>query len=139
VRLYLGGQCIGIPEFGTDGFDQAAFDLRGMGHEVFNPIDHDRSIGFDATGLQGTYAEIGEHGVDRRALLMADIAWIMQYSEGMVALTNWVNSPGARMEIALHQGIYLPVWELPDFLQYGPNALKLRPLVSNGKEAVLNT
>ena len=130
MKLYLGGKMLGIPEFGFEFFDDAAVILRSLGHEVFSPAEHDRANGFDPKGMAGTYADMNSNGFNRRAALAADMAWIAEHSEGMVAIENWPDSPGAKAEITFHHALYLPVWELNEFIRFGVVAPRIPPLVT---------
>lgn len=132
MRLYLGGKMVGVPGLGFGLFDHAAATLRSMGHEVFNPAEYDRQSGYEPGPLeQGTYEDTPEF--NRTKALLDDVTWILTESEGMVALENWVASPGTRMEIAAHQAVFKPVWEYIDFVQYGDKAMTLNPLMYAGK------
>jgi hypothetical protein len=115
MRLYLGGQMRGIPDFGHSLFDEAEKALTGLGHEVFNPAAWDR--------------EHDTVSADVRICLSADMAWILAHSEGMVAIDNWPNSLGAQCEIQLHHAIGLPVWELMDFVQWDIHAPTIPALI----------
>ena len=137
MKLYLGGKMCDVPGFGFKAFDDAAFNIRGMGHVVFNPAERDRDTGFTPHHSASTLAYLKKVGFDRRAALWADLNWIMTQSEGMVALENWPNSPGTRAEIAAHQSIFLPVWEYLDFMELGIEAPTLNPLLPGGKNGVL--
>jgi hypothetical protein len=130
MNLYLGGKMIGVPEFGAELFNDAAAQLRALGHEVFNPVDHDTDVGFNTAGLDGTWEDMTVQGFDRRKALAFDMAWIAEHSEGMVALDNWADSPGARAEVAFHQALFLPVWELDDFLAEGVVAAQVSRLIA---------
>lgn len=130
MRLYLGGKMLDVTNFGAHLFDAAARQLRALGHDVFNPADHDRDLGFDPDGLQGTHADMAAQNFNRRAALAFDMAWIAEHSEGMVCLDNWVTSPGAKAEVAFHQALYLPVWELNDFLVYKEQAIQVPRLIA---------
>ena len=134
MYLYLGGKMVGLPGLGFGEFDMAATTLRKRGHTVFNPADHDRQCGFNPDeDYLGTYVDIDKSGFSRKAALRADFDWIFSTSQGMVALENWPSSPGTRFEIAAHQSIFLPVWELGDFLAFGTSAPVLLPLLYGGK------
>ena len=128
MRLYLGGKMIGRPGFDFTVFDKAAKAIRALGYEVFNPAERDRAVGFDPEGTDGSYDEVIRQGFNRREALGADVSWIAERSEGMVALPTWRRSPGTKAEIALHQGLYLPVWELSDFLAEETSAQQIPPL-----------
>ena len=127
MRLYIGGQMIGKPGFAASDFNDLAAELRARKHEVFNPAERDESVGLKTDKANGTAAELKAQGFDRRAALAVDTAWITAHSEGMVALPSWPDSPGTKAEIALHQGLYLPVWERDDFLLNGPEGAKPIP------------
>lgn len=132
MRLYLGGKMVGIPGLGFKDFDLAAAALRYQGHVVFNPAEYDRKSGFVPEDSDlGTYEDTP--AFNRTRALLDDVTWILTQSEGMVAFENWVDSPGTRLEIAAHQSIFLPVWELGEFLEYGQKAPTLKPLIYGGK------
>jgi Domain of unknown function (DUF4406) len=132
MYLYLGGKMVGIPGLGFEAFDEGAALLRILGHTVFNPADHDRDNGFDpGNEYLGTYADIDASGFNRREALRADLNWIMLNSQAMILVDeNWVTSPGTIAEIAAHQSIFLPVFMLTDFLQFGMESPQIPPLVA---------
>lgn len=109
MKLYLAGPMRGYPLHNFPAFDQAAEILRERGeHEVINPADHDRSIGFD------------EHTEDipietLRAMMRWDLARIMEV-EAVVFLPGWKQSKGACMERALAYYLGLPCY---DFVPHG--------------------
>lgn len=124
---------IGVPGFGFTDFDLTAEILRGLGHEVFSPAEKDRAEGFKPTLNQSSYQDVLDMGFDRAGALWADLDWIFHRpSDGMVVLPSWPDSPGTKLEIAAHQALYLPVWELEEFLISQEFAPKLAPLLSGG-------
>jgi hypothetical protein len=129
MRLYLGGKMRNIPDFGFEFFDEAAMSLRALGYEVFNPAEGDRAAGFKHKGTAGTDAEMNSQGHTRASRMAVDMAWIAQRSEGMIAIENWPDSPGAKAEISFHHALSLPVWELNEFLRFGVQAPLVAPLV----------
>jgi hypothetical protein len=133
MKLYLGGKMIGVDGFGFGYFDSAARSLRARGHVVFNPAERDRGVGFHPDGMAGTHEELANVGFNRREALTADMVWIGENSEGMVCLPNWADSPGTKAEMTFHHGLYLPVWELTDFIKFGIDAKQIPPLVSLDK------
>lgn len=133
MKLYLGGKMVGVPGLGFQAFDDAALNVRRMGHEVFNPADHDRANGINPDPHDKGSYEIEVKGFSRRDCLTADLDWIMRESDGMVVLENWPESPGAKAEIAAHQSLFLPVWEYLDFIEYGTDAPTLNSLLPGGK------
>lgn len=129
MKLYLGGKMVGIPGYGFKDFDDAAAKIRALGYEVFNPAERDRSVGFKGEEADGSFEHMERVGFSRRDALATDLDWIAHNSDGMVCLANWRKSPGAKAEIALHQGLFLPVWELADFLADETAAPTLPPLM----------
>jgi nucleoside 2-deoxyribosyltransferase len=115
MRLYLGGQMRGLPDFGHALFDEAEKFLTSLGHEVFNPARYDRD--HDTVSA------------DVRICMAADMAWISAHSQGMILLENWRSSLGAKAELAFHHALGLPVWEFTDFYAFGPTAPKVAMLV----------
>lgn len=128
MRLYLANKMMGIAEFNFPWFDRSAALLRAVPSvtEVFNPAEEDRKLGFDATGLAGTEEEAAAQGFNRRSTLGMDWAWIAANSEGCIIGPQWHLSSGARSEVACHQALGLPVWDLEEFLLYWnePQALE---------------
>lgn len=125
--LYLGNKMVGIPFFNAPWFDNTAIHLRSLPGvaAVFNPADEDRRSGFDPMLCPNGSAEEGEAGgFDRRRALGADWLWISSYSNGLVVGPDWKRSTGTLSEIACHQALGLPVWELDKFFY----------LIENGRD-----
>ncbi len=99
MRVYIAGPMRGLPEFNFPAFDEAAAPLRAAGHEVFSPADHDRSTGFDPTGLSGN-EPLTDLGFDLRAALNTDLEWITTQADAVFLLDGWESSSGARAELA---------------------------------------
>lgn len=125
MRLYLAGPMTGYPEFNFPAFLSAAEMLRGEGHDVFCPAEHDLKEGFDPTGLAGEPWEMHELGYSLRQALGADLAWITSQAEGLVVLNGWSRSKGAVAEVATAQALSLPVWEFGQFVTFGQLAPKV--------------
>ena len=91
MRIYLSGPMSGIEDNNRPAFRAAAVELRGMGHEVYNPADH---------GLTLSYREY----------LTMDMVWIGRKAEAIAMLPGWLSSPGAQAEyafaVALNLGLY---------------------------------
>ena len=111
----------GYPEFNHPAFLEGAKKLRELGHEVFCPAEHDLKWGFRPTGLKGTVEEMESSGFSLRDALWADLNWLTQMANAVVVLPGWGKSPGAVAEVATAQALSLPVWELCDFLEFGPH------------------
>ena len=76
----------GYPRFNFDAFDEAAAELRGRGHTVYSPADHDREMGFDPDGPEPTREQMNQMlEWDLVHVCRADAIWLLpgwQYSEG---------------------------------------------------------
>ena len=117
-NLYLGNKMVGIPYFNAPWFDKTAIHIRSLPGvaSVFNPADEDRRSGFDPMLCpNGSEEEATLLGFDRRRALGADWLWISTYSNGLVIGPDWERSTGTMSEIACHQALGLPVWEVSEF------------------------
>ena len=112
MRIYLAGPMSNIPYFNYPAFDAEAKRLRDLGHEVFNPAEHDiASHGADISNPTGSEAQaVEEYGFDRRAALKAGLAWICDNADAIVLLPGWENSTGAKAERALAYALNLRVY-----------------------------
>jgi hypothetical protein len=94
----------GVPHFNYPAFDKAAGMLRGLGHTVFSPADHDRvkwgaEIGLSETG---DVAEITEQiGFDLRQAMIDDLTYVAFHADAVVLLPGWEDSDGAQAESML--------------------------------------
>lgn len=101
----------GIKDFNFPAFHQAAFQLRMLGHEVFNPAERDeakygRDIGKSDTGNP---ADAEAKGFDLRDALATDLDWICRHADGIYMLKGWENSKGATAERATAIALALEV------------------------------
>ena len=135
MKYYLGNKMTGIPFFNAPWFDKTAENLRRWrkpeGDEFFNPVDGNRERGMDPMLYPDGIRQGGtpyRPDAMLRIELGADWAWIAKHSDGMIAGPLWRRSPGTISEIACHQALRLPVWELDDFVQWGLGAYPLLPL-----------
>lgn len=133
MRLYEAGPMSSVPEFNHPAFNNAAFLLRSMGHEVFNPAEHDVANGFNTEGLSGDPEEAKALGFSLREALCADLQWLTRYAQGVVLLEGWEFSKGACAEVGAAQAIGIPCWEFWDFWSHGLSAvqvgLEMKPVV----------
>lgn len=118
-KVYLANKMTGIPYFNAPWFDSSAAVLRSLPSvgEVFNPADHDRQMGFKPDKCPyGEPQEMTVQGFDPRLALKADYNWICEFSDALIVGKRWPDSPGTISEIAVHQALGLPAWELNVFL-----------------------
>lgn len=103
MRLYISGG-ISIDPNGYKAKFQAAEDaLRAAGYDVVNPARNPVIPGW-------TWLDY----------MRVDIAQIAQNCDGIALLHDWEQSPGARVERTLCEGLGLPVGDLEDWV--GPAA-----------------
>lgn len=116
MRVYVAGPMRGYDAFNFPAFDRAAERLRGMGHEVCNPADHDREV--YGEGISPETAEGLEF--DLRGALAFDLDWIARNADAVAVLPDWWKSRGARAEVALAHALDIPVvmWNSNGF-RYG--------------------
>jgi len=100
TRLYLAGPMTGIKYFNAPAFADAAFRLRLVGYEVFNPAENDIANGIELGKFDGT-EKLSDHGFSLRDILKQDLSWICDNAEGIAVLYGWEKSRGAQAEIAL--------------------------------------
>lgn len=117
TRLYMAGPMTGIPQFNFPAFDRAASDLRARGYEIVSPAELDDPVDRAAalaspdgsalsygTGVKKSWGEF----LARDVKLIADDG-----IEGVVVLTGWENSRGARLETFVANALCgLPVFRI---------------------------
>ena len=134
MRIYIAGKMRGIADFNFPAFDQAAEELRTLGHECFNPADNDRAVGFDGLGWTGLET-LEDRQFDLRAALATDLEYIARFADAICVLPGWETSKGARAEVALAHALDVPVAPLRAFsrdhidlgLAVDVEVLRLRP------------
>jgi len=99
MKVYTAGKMTGRINFGFEHFDRVAKDYLARGFEVVNPADHDRSLGFEGMGMEGTPEELVAFGFDGNSAILWDLQQIAD-CDGVVLLRGWENSAGARVELA---------------------------------------
>lgn len=101
MRLYLAGPMTGIPQFNFPAFDDTAMVLRAEGYEIVSPAEMDdpetRRIALTSPdGAPGSGSANGETWGD---FLARDVKLIADGGvDGVVVLTGWERSRGARLE-----------------------------------------
>ena len=81
IRLYLAGPMTGLPEFNYPAFNAEAARLRALGYEVENPAEN--PLPADAPWNDCLRVAV-------RQMLTCDV---------VATLPNWVDSPGAQLEV----------------------------------------
>jgi|688.fasta_scaffold00210_36 hypothetical protein len=99
MKVYLAGPMTGLPLFNFPAFDEAESRLRGLGHDVINPAQLDRDVGFNpaTTVVSETFL---------RDALRRDLSALCD-ADAIAMLPGWEQSGGARVEwtLATHLGL----------------------------------
>lgn len=116
--LYLAGKMTGEPEMGFPLFNATAAKLRSEGFNVINPAETDGG----STDKSWNY------------YMRKDIAQMMQ-CDAVVALHNWKDSKGAKIEIQLAHDLGIPVIT-PEFRAIPPPDKTPDPGLSKREETI---
>lgn len=96
MRIYVAGKMSDLPNFNFPAFDSATMYLRSLGHEVFNPAEHDRVAGF-VTETFGPYKVETTSRFTLEDALRWDLARICE-CDAIALLPGWETSIGAAKE-----------------------------------------
>jgi hypothetical protein len=124
MDIYLANKMQGIPYFNAPWFDESAAKLRALPgvKDVFNPVEHDRNIGFEPMSCPtGELEEAYQHGFSLKDALVADWTWIGTKADCVVLGPDWWNSKGAISEAACIQALRKPAFEFDVFLEHYAN------------------
>jgi hypothetical protein len=106
----------GRKDFNFPAFNQAARQLRALGHEVFNPAERDvEALGRVPRSKHGDESRI--RGFSLREALAADTQWIALHADGIAVLPGWDESKGAQAEVALAHALRLEVRPVAEWLE----------------------
>lgn len=74
--------------------------LKSLGHEVFNPAEHDcEKYGYDAFKSEtGDLNDLTDIDFNLSESMTTDLDYIVTQSDGVVLLPNWACSSGAKLE-----------------------------------------
>jgi nucleoside 2-deoxyribosyltransferase len=121
LKLYVAGPMRGYELHNFPAFDAVAAALRDQGHTVFNPADHDREIGFEATTV-----EVPEGTLHQ--MMRWDLARVMEV-DGVVFLPGWEKSKGACAERVVAHYIGIACYDLGDDGALVPQSTYMEPIV----------
>lgn len=99
MKVYLAGPMRGYPQFNFPAFDEAAAILAADGHDVVNPAQMDRDVGFDPQSTEVSTEFL-------RDAMRRDLSAICE-CDAIAMLKGWENSGGANIEwaLAVHLGL----------------------------------
>lgn len=97
MRWYLSGPMTGLPDLNMPAFHAAAARIRATGHDVLNP------------------AELCPPGISWDQAMAIDLA-ALDTADGVITLSGWERSRGARIEIHRARQRGLPVYALHAWL-----------------------
>lgn len=105
MNLYIAGPMSGYDHFNFPAFFKAERALKKLGHLPINPARHDKeAYGFDEDSGTVTQEYL-------RNAMAWDLAQVCR-SDGVVVLSGWHKSRGARAEVAAARAIDIPVFIL---------------------------
>ncbi len=96
-RLYLAGPMSSIPQHNFPAFLQAAEALREQGFDIISPAEIDKAT-TRKLALQSQDGDLEELDQTWGELLARDIQIVADQVDGVVVLTGWQKSKGARLE-----------------------------------------
>lgn len=131
--IYVAGPMTHRPSFNFPAFDAAAVELVPDGWSVINPADHDRSNGFDPTGMTGE-EDLSALGFSLKDALLWDLEQVAN-ADAIYLLRGWEFSKGAKAEFALAQALgkeYILQPQLPEL----PRLIGLGGKLGSGKDEV---
>ena len=106
--LYVAGPMTGVEDLNRGAFERAKSDLEAAGYDAV----HGHDINPDAS-------------LPYKALLMADIEFILGKADGIALLDGWEASPGARAEHSVASACGMRAEAVDWWLASKPQALRL--------------
>lgn len=107
MTVYLSGPMTGYQNFNREAFDEAAAVLREQGYTVIVPGD-----GEEYDEIEMISMEVARQ--KREFFLSRDIDYIQEQADVLVVLPGWMQSEGAKLEVAVAQAIGIPVFTFPE-------------------------
>jgi len=107
MRVYLAGPMRGIPEYNFPAFFAAAEQLKKLGHEVWNPAEHDVKL--------DNFNPKTDAAKDLKYYMKRDLPAVLE-SDCIVVLPGWKHSQGAQLEVRVANQCNIPVHELDKLL-----------------------
>lgn len=109
MKLYLAGPMTGLPQFNFPLFHTAASELRAAGYDIISPAEMD-SPAVQSAAIKSSDGALDAHGKIAGEtwgeILARDVRVIADTTDGIVFLSDWIKSRGARLEafVALLSG-----------------------------------
>jgi hypothetical protein len=104
-----------LPDFNFPAFRYWTGVLREVGWGIWSPHEHDESVGFDPSGMNG-YEDLADYGFDMREALAVDVSWIARNADAVLLLPGWETSLGVAAEIATARALGIPVLTVKEAL-----------------------
>jgi hypothetical protein len=99
---YLAGPMTGYPQFNFPAFEQAAWELRTVGHKIISPHELDTpEVQAEAKkSMDGKLDSEGKiAGMTWADILSKDVKVVADHTDGVVVLPGWDKSKGATLEV----------------------------------------
>ena len=107
MKCYLAGPMRGIPEYNFPAFFAAAEQLKKLGHEVWNPAEHDVKL--------DNFNPKTDAVKDLKYYMKRDLPAVLE-SDAVVVLPGWEESGGAKLETRVAMTCGISVYDLDDIL-----------------------
>jgi hypothetical protein len=99
MKLYISGPMTGRKDLNQEDFEETATVVKQLGHHPITPFDLD-------------VVDPAPMG-DWVANMKRDIKYLVGF-DGVVVLDDWIDSPGARLEVLIASRMKLPIFFLND-------------------------
>lgn len=129
MRFYLAGPMTGIHHFNFPAFDEATAAIRGMGHQVWSPAEHDRLNGFDET-LNSL------DDFDLKAAMAWDLDVILNHVDAVALLPGWEKSKGTAVELAVARAVGREVWFYHDGALHSVNPIRGETILEEAQRLI---
>jgi len=122
---YISGPMRGIKEYNYPAFMSAAKELRELGWKVFNPAEMDiENDEMDYASRTLEEQKIHDKHSNTRRFARRDLRILLdelaaEDGDAVIVLLGWMNSIGARAEVAVAEWVGLPIIPLPEALDGG--------------------
>lgn len=107
---YLAGKMSGLPQFNVPKFFEVAMKLRNQGMKILNPaeLDSEECRSAALRSLEGRKEDLPKSETWGQ-IMGRDITAVIDEVDGVVVFSNWLDSPGARLEVYAAYLLHKPV------------------------------
>ena len=123
MKYYIAGPMSGIPQFNYPAFDAAAKSIRSKKHEAVSPAEMDDEA-TRAAALASKTGNFNDFDSDETwgDFLSRDVKIVADQVDGVVLLSNWHTSRGARLEAFVALCCQKPIYNI-DLQELNPKII----------------